>query len=232
MRGRGGKTTGARRIFSRSGAGRRGRFRPAAGGERQRRRPAIRDVREKYRRSAGWRRGAERGPFPAGTSLQGRGRFIDKRGNDVARPGLASDEGDQVAVEDMRAGHGIASDAEKPEMVLAGRVDAEDGGIEGDHLLGRLFLHGRKAGGDRPVDGRGEKVPLDLDGLEAPFAVGELVQLALAGERLQVFEGRRLAALKGAGDFTRRRGHAVLALVFVDEVQNFFLSFGEHRGIK
>src|SRR5665213_478838 len=70
---------------------------------------------------------------------------------------------------------------------------------------------------------------LDLQGLEAPFPVGELVQLALAGEGLEVLEGRRLAALERAGNLARRRRDAVLALVFPYEVQNFLLSFGEHR---
>ena len=91
------------------------------------------------------------------------------------------------------------------------------------------ILHGRKAGGNRTEDGSGEEMALDLHGLEAPFPVGEFVQLAFAGEGLEMLEGRRLAALERAGNLARRGRDAVLALVFPHEIQNLLLSFSQHR---
>ena len=161
-------------------------------------------------------------------TFEGRFGVVDEGGDDVAGSRFATFEGDEVAVEDVSVDHGIAAHAEKPKVIGAGATDAEEGRIDGDGFVGRLLLHGGQTGGDGAVDGRFEEVGLDAGGFEAPFTVGEFLELAFFGEGAEVAHDGGLAGFELATDLARGRGDAVRALVGFNEVENLVLAFGEH----
>ena len=161
-------------------------------------------------------------------TFEGGFRVVDERGDDVTGAGFAALERDEVAVENMRIDHRITADAEKPKMIRAGSPHAEERRIDGDGIVGRLLLHRGQASGDGAVDGGFEEMRLDTGRLEAPFTVGEFLELAFFRERSQVAHDGGLAGVELAANLTRRRRDTVHALVVFNEVENLVLAFGEH----
>jgi hypothetical protein len=93
-----------------------------------------------------------------------------------------------------------------------GPADAEDGGIDGDRLVGGLLLHRRQAGWDRAEDGHLEELRLHGGGLEAPGAARQLLDLPLVRQRAQVPDHGRLAGRRNLRWISREDGGTPFSL--------------------
>ena len=162
-------------------------------------------------------------------AFEGGGGFVDEGGDDVAGAGLAAFEHGEVSIEDMGFDHGIAADAQGPEGEAWGGRQPEDGGVDAEGFVGRLFLQGREAGGDAAVDGQFEEVGLNFPGAQAPGAIGELLDHALGGEGAEVAHDGVLAGeLKLPLDSPCGGGDAVGFLEGAEEIEDGLLALGQH----
>src|SRR5208283_2717406 len=175
------------------------------------------------------RRAQHGAPAQVHEPLQRRGGLIHEGRDDVALARLAPLEHRKVAVQDVGVDHRVAMDAQRPDPVGPRPADAEDGGIDGDRLVGRLLLHRRQPRRDRAEDGHLEELRLHGGGLEAPGAARQLLDLPLVGQGAQVADHGRLAAkAEPALDLPGGRRHALLPLELPDEVEDLLLALGQH----
>jgi hypothetical protein len=137
-------------------------------------------------------------------------------------------ECDEIAVHNIGPDHRITRHPPKPELGGAGRFHPEHRRIDPQRFLHLLLLHRGSPRRDRAIHGHLKQVPLHGGGFEAPFSVGEFLQLRFLRERLEVPQNRRLRRAELPRDLAGRGRHGVDALILADKIQNLFLTFGEH----